>query len=115
VDKSNNGTCERLAAFQSNFYIIRTHTHTVGERLILLVVAAAKEEKQKAKLFLNGGGEWRGAIVAPLISCRTPYLKRLPAPLLSRSPLSVRFLSFCVRAGYLRRRRCYVPCTLLFI
>jgi hypothetical protein len=109
VRKSSNVICASVWLRSSR---ILYYSHTVGERLILAVVVAAKEEKQKAKLFLNGGGEWRGAIVAPLISCRNPYLKRLPAPLLSRSPLSVmRFLSFCVRAGYLRRR--YVPCTLL--
>jgi hypothetical protein len=86
--------------------------HTVSERLIS---PQKKKSRKQNSLSHNGGGggEWRGAIVAPLISCRNPYLKRLPAPLLSRSPLSMRFLSFCERAGYLRRR--YVPCTLLFI
>lgn len=57
--------------------------YTISHRLILRVARthaepsrAAKEEK--AKLSLDGGDEWRRAIVAPLISCRNPYLKRLP-------------------------------------
>jgi hypothetical protein len=60
------------SSLQSNFSYY-SHTHSRKRR---------KAESKTLSLYLCGsGGEWRGAIVAPLISCRNPYLKRLPAPI----------------------------------